>query len=71
MISIRIHTYFVQKSHCLTESVKISTIVQDILIIEHVTMILIPEWVQKRNLIMQKPTTGLINGVAEQIIKHS
>lgn len=56
MISIRIHTYSVQKSHCLTESVKISTIVQDILIIEHVTMILIPEWVQKRHLIMQKST---------------
>lgn len=26
---------------------------------------------QKRHLIMQKPTTGLINGVAEQIIKYS
>lgn len=26
MISIRVHTYSVQKSHCLTESVKISTI---------------------------------------------
>lgn len=35
---------------------------------EHVTMILISEWVQKRHLIMQKSTTGLINGVAEQII---